>query len=197
MANPVFRGAGRLASNAMFGRSNSLSINTGAANSTLYASSSPSVSSPQTQVPCRSGPTLLIGPSIYSKPFTPGPSNLRNEWKDKPSSPPPNRNPMDGPEPDNTTEEAQRNVSNSEAPWLGPNWKPPAGPVLPTVGVQAKANNNNVPPPVPQPPAVPSPAPAKPSFFTSDHLEGSTQKRSGGIDRTGTNASSTDAPWLN
>jgi hypothetical protein len=91
----------------MFARSNSLSINTGAANSTLYVSpplppppSFPSVSSPSApHLPRLSGPTLL-GPTIYSganKPL-PGPSKLRNDssqWDDRLPSTVPYKEPKD------------------------------------------------------------------------------------------------------
>jgi hypothetical protein len=55
MSKPVFQGAKRLASTAMFGRSNSLSINTGTANSTLYASPSSSSFPPKPSYSLRLG----------------------------------------------------------------------------------------------------------------------------------------------
>jgi hypothetical protein len=147
----------------MFGRSNSLSINTGTANSTLYASSSspPLTSSSSsntsppihpTQNPRRSGPSLL-GNSIYSHKSTPGPSNLRNEWSDWTDAPP-------APDPDRShdhrkqfthgSKEAEQVATVAAFPHFDPNWTPPAGPGATSAGAQSTATGNNAPPPLPQ-----------------------------------------------
>jgi nucleoporin p58/p45 len=217
MANSVFRGAGRRAANTMFGRSNSLSINTGAANSTLYASSSSISSSPKhppNAPPPRSGPTLISPSSIYHQSTTAGPSKLRNEWKDDLSP--------DTFTPDETyrkrsshtaeTKDIKRDASSSEAPWLDPNWQPPAGPDMSTIGVNASAsnnnNNNNVSPPAPQaslnsaptptpPLAPPVPLHSKPAPPSAPlDPDGLAKKRFGQIDRNTHHASLNDAPWL-
>jgi hypothetical protein len=152
MVNPVLRGAGRLA-NTMFGRSNSLSINTGAANSTLYASppltSSSSISSPPIhppQNPRRSGPSLL-GASVYSHKSTSGPSNLRNEWSDAP--PDPSLSQDHRKQFAHGSKEAAREATVADFPWLDPNWTPP-GPGATGAGAQSTATGNNAPPPLPQ-----------------------------------------------
>jgi nucleoporin p58/p45 len=171
MANQVFRGAGRLTANTMFGRSNSLSINTGAANSTLYASSShlPSTPTSAPRNPPKPRPSL-IGSSIYhQQPTTPaGPSKLRNEWKDDPPSTPDDYRQRPGDD-----VRIYRDASSDEAPWLNPNWKPPAGPDVATTGASSTPSNSIVAPPAqaPQAPfnsnsnftATPAPAIAPPS----------------------------------
>jgi hypothetical protein len=129
MVNSVLRGAGRLA-NTMFGRSNSLSINTGAANSTLYASSPPltsssSLTSPPihpTQSPRRSGPSLL-GASVYSHKPTPGPSSLRNEWSDAP--PDPSLSQDHRKQFTHGSKEAAQEATVAAFPHLDPNWTVP------------------------------------------------------------------------
>jgi len=130
MANQAFRDAGRRAATTMFGRSNSLSINTGAANSPLLVSSStlPSTPTSAPRNPPRSRPSL-IGQSIYTHQSTSaGPSKLRNEWKDDtPSTPKPDDYRKRPPHPGDSTN-IRRDANASEAPWLDPKWKPPAGP---------------------------------------------------------------------
>jgi hypothetical protein len=153
MVNSVLRGAGRLA-NTMFGRSNSLSINTGAANSTLYASSPPLTSSSPitsppihpTQIPRRSGPSLL-GASVYSHKPTPGPSSLRNEWSDAPPDPSLSRDHRT--QHPHGSKEAAREVTATDAPWLDPKWTVPAGSGAMGAGAQSTATGNNAPPPPP------------------------------------------------
>jgi nucleoporin p58/p45 len=213
MPNPVFRGAGRLATNTMFGRSNSLSINTGAANSTLYASSSSISSSPKhppNAPPPRSDPTLISPSSVYHKFTAAGPSRLRNEWKYEPSS--------DTPTPDQTLRKrssytgdasgVKRDASSAEAPWLDPNWKSPAGPGVATPVLNGNPSNRSVPPPPPGAPTnfTPTPAPSsappvplhsKPVLPSAPpESDGLAKKRSGRIDRNTRNASLNDAPWL-
>lgn len=151
MANQAFRDAGRRAATTMFGRSNSLSINTGAANSPLSVSSSslPSVSTSFSRNPPRSGPSL-IGSSIYNHQSTPaGPSKLRNEWKDDTPSTSTKDEPY-GRRPPHPGDDTRiyRDASAAEAPWLDPNWKPPAGPNVATAGVISAPSNNNLAPPV-------------------------------------------------
>jgi hypothetical protein len=75
MVNSVLRGAGRLA-NTMFGRSNSLSINTGAANSTLYASSPPLTSSSSNTSLPSTLPKVPAGRALLCSAQAPIPTNL-------------------------------------------------------------------------------------------------------------------------
>jgi nucleoporin p58/p45 len=142
MSRPVFQGAKRLASTAMFGRSNSLSINTGTANnnSTLYASSSSSSSSsfPQNPpaVPGSAGPSretpVLAFNTNYGNRSTPQPDS-QSQWAE-PFSPSvyeerarEREAKMSNPDKD------PREVGLDEAPWLDKDWKPPPGPEVPTL----------------------------------------------------------------
>lgn len=232
MANQAFRGAGRLTANTMFGRSNSLSINTGAANSTLYASSSssslPSTSlHPRNPPPPRSPRPNLIGSSNSSnnKSTSAGPSGLRWAWNDTTEADYANRSPSPGDD-----AEITRDVSAAGASSLGSKWKSPAGSNVATAGTSSTTSNRNVAPPstarqasfgVTSTPATslapqasssftraPAPAPAPPSAppvplqsktaQTSAPVDadGRTMKRTGGIQRNQRNATVNDAPWL-
>lgn len=219
MANQVLRGAGRLTANTMFGRSNSLSINTGAANSTLYASSShlPSTPTSAPRNPPKARPSL-IGSSIYHQSTTPaGPSKLRNEWKD--DTPSTDEDYRKRPPHPGDDVRILRDANSDEAPWLDPNWKPPAGPDVATAGVSSTPISNNVapPPPAPAPQApsntntnfTPAPAPAiappsaPPVPFHSEPAptpappdSEPTKQRNGGVQRNVRDATVNDAPWL-
>lgn len=112
MARPIVNnGLRKLITPVMFGRSNSLSINTGAANSTLYAPSphSSSVSFPPSSPELREHPT-----QGHRRPDPPEPSNriLKAVYED---------------------DIEERDASNAEAPWLNPNWTPPSGPPQPVL----------------------------------------------------------------
>ncbi|KAM0717089.1 hypothetical protein Q7P37_006941 [Cladosporium fusiforme] len=162
MANPAFRGARRLASSSSamaFGRSNSLSINTGAANSTLYAPSPLSSSIPLQTSPA---PPINAPKKIGLKaPVAANQCDVTNNeapWLDPNWKPPPrpqrftaeamydaelgrefsttnkpskSRRSRGG---DFKTSKAERDMDPSEAPWLSGDWKPPPGPSMPESG---------------------------------------------------------------
>jgi nucleoporin p58/p45 len=137
MSKPVFQGAKRLASTTMFGRSNSLSINTGTANSTLYAS--PSSSSFPQNPPTVSG---SAGPSRETPVLA-----FNINYGDRPTSQPDSQSQWAESSSPSTFEEMARqreekmlkpdtnprDVCLEEAPWLDKDWKPPPGPEMPTL----------------------------------------------------------------
>lgn len=117
MANQAFRGARRLAnSSAMaFGRSNSLSINTGAANSTLYA------------------PSPLSSVTTPLQTNTPPPVPLHSRPPPVPLHSRPSTRRIARPGLSQEVRAYQRDATINEAPWLDPNWQPPPAPSVPDV----------------------------------------------------------------
>lgn len=99
-----------------------------------------------------------------------------------------------------------RDASLNEAPWLDPNWKPPAGPEMPTSGLEPEPDGTRTSPPATHAPVVPKPVPPSPTakldsgpslLYDRPESNGGSHKRMGWIDRNKRQVSENDAPWLN